>query len=243
MLFRRRILINTRMEGPSRHVRAALEDDFHHFRVQLHTLHDEVVSISGEAPRHPYSQCPGALAPLAALKGVKVQRQAHSITRQTEASLHCTHLLDLAGLALAAAARGSGRRYDIEVPMRQNDYTEPRLWCDGEPLLHWQVRGGTIEGPPPFSGVELRQGLARWALSNLPEHLAEAALVLRRCTAISIGRTRNLDIEIHARSTGHCHAQQPERAERALRQIGSTWDFTDRADRLCIDDLAWLAAA
>jgi hypothetical protein len=241
MLFRRRVLIHTRADGPGMHVRAALEDDYHHFRVQLHTLHGHIAAIQGEAPRHPYSLCPGALAPLAALKGLEVLRQAHAITRQTDAALHCTHLLDLTGLALAAAVRGHGRHYEVEVPVRVNDHTEPRLWVDGAPLLHWQVQGDLIKAPPSFNGVDLRLGMARWALSNLPDNLAEAALVLRRCTTISKGRTHNLDLQIHARSTGYCHAQQPERAALALRRVGSTWDFTDHPKRLCADDLDWLA--
>jgi hypothetical protein len=50
-----------------------------------------------------------------------------------------------------------------------------------------------------------------------------------------------LDAQVHAKPTGLCFAQQPVRAERALRQVGSTWDFSDRADVLCADDESWLA--
>ncbi|MFU7548426.1 hypothetical protein ACM9NK_30875, partial [Pseudomonas paraeruginosa] len=79
-------------------------------------------------------------------------------------------------------------------------------------LLSWDVHGSTIEGPPPYCGVNLREGMARWALNHLSEEEAEAALLLRRCTLISLGRMNNLDAQIHASSTGRCYSQQPARA-------------------------------
>jgi hypothetical protein len=48
---------------------------------------------------------------------------------------------------------------------------------------------------------------------------------------------------VHAMPTSACFAQQPERAPTALRQVGSTWDFSDRAAALCADDEAWLRFA
>jgi len=72
---------------------------------------------------------------------------------------------------------------------------------------------------------------------------AEAAIALRRCVMISLGRHKPLDTWVHAVASGHCYAQQPVRAEQALRMVGSTWDFSGRADDLCADDAAWLAGA
>jgi len=57
---------------------------------------------------------------------------------------------------------------------------------------------------------------------------------------ISLGRLRNLDIERHARPTGHCFAQQPGRADEALRIVGSTEDYSDRSEQLCGSDQTWL---
>jgi hypothetical protein len=83
--------------------------------------------------------------------------------------------------------------------------------------------------------------MARWAFNNLSEEEAEAALLLRRCTQISLGRLNNLDAQVHASSTGRCYSQQPARAKQALRIKGSTWDFSEAASALCIDDQNWLA--
>jgi Protein of unknown function (DUF2889) len=243
IVFRRRILIAGLhpAEGTAR-VRAALEDDFHHFRVEVRSAGGVVTAVIGEAIRFPYTMCPSAAEPLRQLEGMALSSVANAVTRRADASGQCTHLFDLAGLAIAAAARRLQRReYRIEVPMRSGDRTQPKLWRDGVLALQWQVNGPVIEGPLPYDHVNLREGLARWALTHLSEDDAEAALVLRRATAISIGRTKRLDDQVHASSTGFCFSQQPVRAQAALRVVGSTWDFTAGGEALCGADLAWLA--
>src|SRR5207244_2577728 len=132
----------------------------------------------------------------------------------------------------AAARRIEHRRYDIEVPRRIEGRTRARLQRNGAPYLQWDVRETTILAPPPFSDINLREGFARWALGTLSQDEAEAALVLRRCTLISLGRTKNLDAQHTAKPTGHCFVQQPQRAQRALRMVGSTRDFTAAASEL-----------
>jgi len=82
--------------------------------------------------------------------------------------------------------------------------------------------------------------MARWALQTLSEEEAEAALILRRCTLISLGRERDLDRQTHAVPSGLCYSQQPERAEQAIRVKGSTWDFGSSQEKLCASDHDWL---
>ncbi|MBG6476755.1 DUF2889 domain-containing protein [Pseudomonas aeruginosa] len=241
-MFRRRVEIVSTAQDATREVRASLEDDFHHFRVWLRHCDGIVSEIGGEAVRYPYSACPQAAEQLQQLIGMPLSQIAHSVTRQTDAQHQCTHLLDLAGLAIANAARGTTqRRYDIQVPDRIDERTNPVLQRDGATRLSWNVHGSTIEGPPPYCGVNLREGMARWALNHLSEEEAEAALLLRRCTLISLGRMNNLDAQVHASSTGRCYSQQPVHAPQALRIKGSTWDFSETAGMLCQDDQAWLA--
>jgi len=240
--FRRRIVIASHGQGTSTLVRAAVEDDFHHFRVEVRCSGGQVEHVSGEAPRHPYTLCKSATGELTRLVGMPLSTTAHEVTRFTDATEQCTHLLDLAGLAIAAAARGTTNRlYDIEVPHRlEHGRTHPRLWRDGTLLLEWDVADATIEGPAPYAGINLRHGMARWALSTLPAEEAEAALVLRRATVISVGRTKNLDAQVHAVANGSCFAHQPRRAEQALRVVGSTLDFSASGEPLCAADRSWL---
>jgi hypothetical protein len=240
--FNRTIAIVCRGDAGDGRIRAALEDDYHHFRVAL-TIHNGITtSATGTALRTPYSLCGEATTALEQLRGAPVQTVAHSINQYTDARLQCTHQLDLAGLGLAALARGdSCRRYHITVPRHVDGCTAPRLWRDGQLLLQWQVESDVITSPGVFTGIALREGMASWAIRTLEPALAEAALVLRRATLIAIGRLRDLDQEIHARPWGRCFAQQPERATRALRVIGSTRDFSGHTEDLCAADQAWLA--
>jgi hypothetical protein len=241
-LFRRRIMIASRQSTGE--ARAVLEDDYHHFRVALTHASGVVTSAIGSGVRVPYTACPGAGTQLAALVGMPLDSVANSVTRATDASLQCTHMLDLAGLAIAAAARTiAARRYDIEVPRRVNGETIGRIDCDGVNVMAWTIDAAAILAPPEYAGVSLREGLARWALSTLTTDQAEAALILRRCLMISRGRERDLDLVAHANPSGNCYAQQPDRAPTALRIVGSTHDYTDRAGVLCAGDEEFMAFA
>jgi hypothetical protein len=210
-------------------MRAALEDDFHHFRVIVRHAQGKVTTVQGVALRYPYSACPQAAHQLRQLVGMPLNEVAHSVTRQTDAEQQCTHLLDLAGLAIAACARQCMRRsYSINVPDRQAGFTCPSIERDDGLSLRWEVQDNVITAPPRYAGVSLREGMARWALGALETEEAEAALLLRRCALISMGRANRLDEQKHASSTGRCYSQQPDRAVSALRIKGSTWDFSDR---------------
>ncbi|WP_312551497.1 DUF2889 domain-containing protein [Massilia sp.] len=240
--FRRRIELAGRHGAQGGQVRAALEDDFHHFRVVVDYRDGLVTAVRGEAPRHPFTACPGAAPELDRLAGMRLDRVANSVTLHTDSTQQCTHMFDLAGLAIAAASRGdSVRRYDIEIPRHVGGRTRARLMRDGVLVLDWEVEGSVILGPAPYAGVDMRQGMARWALTTLPVEEAEAALVLRRCALISLGRLKDIDKEPHAHLTGRCYAQQPQRAPQAIRIVGSTWDFTEKPEAQCRDDQAWLA--
>jgi hypothetical protein len=192
--------------------------------------------------RHPYSTCPLAANQLSRLVNIPLDSRAHSVMRLTNPAEQCTHLLDLAGFAIAAAARSITRRwYDISIPRRVAGRTLATLDKDGIRALAWELLDTTIMGPAPFQGISLLKGMAAWAITHLAEEEAEAALILRRCALISLGRTKNLDARIHAEPTGRCFVQQPDRAAEGLRMVGSTLDFTSAAQDLCATDREWLA--
>jgi hypothetical protein len=238
MLFRRRIVIQAQND---QEVRAALEDDFHHFRVSIRHNSEILTDIKGWAVRFPYDACPSAANQLRGLLGMPLSDIAHSVNRQTDAKLQCTHLLDLAGLAIAAAAANiEQRHYEIAVPQRLFGATSPSLWRDGELYLTWQTQGTEITAPPTYAGIDLNHGMAGWAIRTLSTEEAEAALILRRCTTISRGREYDLDANDHAAETGLCYAQQPIRAKHARRMVGSTLDFGSQQELLCATDQAWL---
>lgn len=239
---RRKILVAARpVPLRGQEVRAVLEDDYHHFRVTLAIQDDVILDTRGEALRYPYSACPAAAARLTDLHGKPVSEIAQQVYRLTDPAWNCTHMLDLAGFAMAAhASKTSQRSYDILVTDRIKNRYAASLDRDGRPLLHWDMDGDVITTPGVFEGLNIRAGFAGWVLRELPIDLAEAALALRRGTIISIGRTRDLDSLAHADITGNCYAQQPAIAQTARRKIGSTLDFGDRPDALCHSDADWI---
>jgi hypothetical protein len=95
--------------------------------------------------------------------------------------------------------------------------------------------------PAPYAGLAIGTGFTGWVRDRLSLDEAEAALVLRRAVFISGGR--GVDLDAPGRTTGPmggCWVWQPERAASAKRNIGSTQDFTGRAELLTQDDQAWL---
>ncbi len=240
---RRRILLATRQAKPGcGEARGVVEDDFHHFRVSIQFEDGTVAGASGTGLRFPYTACPSAGQELERLTGMALSKVSTAVYGFTESRTHCTHMLDLAGLAVAAAARGIRlRTYDIEVPDRVDERTSPKISRDGHLVVAWDADMTTVQAPERYKNVNYRRGFATWALDNLPEDEAEAALALRRAVIISIGRTKRLDEQTHAVPTGLCFAQQPERAKEALRVKLSTLDFSERARELCAADADWIA--
>lgn len=232
-----------RLAARDARVTAELEDDFHRFGVVLEHDGERVLRLSGEARRYPWSTCPGATDPLARFAGMALTRSLVDAGRHTDPRSQCTHLFDLASLAVAqAAARRTRRRYEIAIPDRVDDHTHATLCRDGEPLLDWRLEGATIVEPEPFAGQQIWGGrLTLWAARTLEADAAEAALVLHRACAISLGRSFDLDrVEtakaLGERTLGACYAFGPERIADGRRMLESTLDFTDAPELLLRED-------
>ncbi len=238
-LYRRRI----ELMGDGRRVVADLEDDFHRFRLWLEHDGRRVIALRSDSLRYPWTECPGAARPLRALEGMPLSERSTAVGSHAESRSNCTHLFDLAGLAVAHATRGpSTRRYDLTVPDRDPEArTQPQLERDGATLLSWQIEASRILAPEPYAGLELRgRGLIAWTDSHLDADQAEAAVLLRRACFISLGRAEDLDRAEHAGvfmplTAGTCHTFTPGLAEGALRMRGTSLDFSDRPEALLAD--------
>jgi hypothetical protein len=234
-----------RIAGRPGAVRATLEDDFHHFRVVLHHAEGRVTAVESDSPRFPYSLCPAAGLQLRQIVGMGLSEDMTAVFRIADAREQCTHQIDLAALAVTAAARGTTRRrYDLVVyDHRPGEGRHAMLSRDGAPLLDWTLDGYAIATPEPYAGRGLGSGFTAWVAQSLDPETAEAALVLRRGVFISGGRgmAERLDSYASARVSGGCWVQQPARAALAARQKGSTLDFTGRAALLTRADETWLA--
>jgi len=224
--------------------RAAIEDDFHHFRVVVRHDGGKVTGARSFTARAPYSLCAAADSRLDALVGQPVTSELTVLTRDIDARQQCTHQFDLACLAIAMAARGRGARsYHAIVDDSENDRFRASLVRDGVEVLAWDMDDDIIVGPGPFAGRSIHGGFTAFVAQNLSGDEAEAALVLRRAVFITSGRGVDewIDSLTHALNTGGCWVQQAERHQQALRNKGSTIDFSGHVDRLTADDSDWLA--
>jgi hypothetical protein len=241
--YRRRLRLVTTAPGV---VDGALEDDFHHFAVTLRHDGERVTAVDGGARRWPWSTCPAAAGPLHALEGMPLSLRCLAVGEHADPRINCTHMFDLAGLAVAHAARGgavgTARQYDIEVPngAQSGGEVDVRLWRDGELLHTWTLDGRSCSSPPPFSAVPWRGGFLRWADATFEPDKSEAVIVLRRACDIGMGRGMDLDQydtagELEPLMLGICYTMQPENIRVARREKDSARDFDDDADALLAD--------
>ena len=242
--FHRRSEIVTREIAPGRlEARAAIEDDYHHFRVLLTAVDGIITDAHSQAVRYPNSLCPGAGDRLAELVGRPLVGTAAAVMEYTDARQQCTHQFDLGALAVAALAhRRAHRRYEVTVPDRIGGRTSASVRRDGVEVLRWEMAGTTIEAPEPFAGRSIGSGFTGF-IRTLPEDEAEAALVLRRAVYVSQGRGIDIAALGNAGPRGGCWAWQPERADKVVRIPSSRLNFSGREQMLVADDQEWLAFA
>ncbi|HUF85367.1 MAG TPA: DUF2889 domain-containing protein [Acidimicrobiia bacterium] len=245
--YRRRIRLVSPEPGV---VEGGLEDDFHHFEVTLHHDGERVLDVDASSVRWPWTTCPAAAGPLRALAGMALSERCLAVGEHTDPKANCTHMFDLAGLAVAHAARGGERRqYDAEVPFGAvaKAGSVVRLWRDGELALEWTFEGrqlgagtGTVRpivDPPSFADAPWKGGFFQWADTTLPVEEAEAAIVLRRACEIGLGRGMDLDgvdraDELADLMRGVCYTMQPAVIGTSLRNKGTIRDFSSSPDAL-----------
>ncbi|MEM7140600.1 MAG: DUF2889 domain-containing protein [Actinomycetota bacterium] len=238
-VYRRRI--HLRLDG--RHASGELEDDFHHFRMELDHDDAEVTAVSGSGVRAPWTMCLTAGEPIQAVVGTAL-RTGPLALGALDARANCTHLFDLTGLVVTHAARGvdGDRVYDMAIddPDPASARRHARLWRDDELVLHWHLEDRIVLSPAEWTDAPLWSGFIPWADRHLDDDIGEAAVALRRACDISRGRASDLDEMESAAALGDlmsgiCHSFQPGNAAVALRNRGSGRDFTERPELLLAD--------
>ena len=224
--FRRAILIESR----AREVSAELEDDFHRFGVTLHHDGDRVVGVEGRAHRYPWVTCLEAPTALRALEGVALAANPATLFRHADPRAHCTHLFELAALALAQATRGPGvRRFEAEVTDPQEGVRLAQVLEDGELVLEWRLSEDLITAPPAYAG-RAAGSFGSAVLAEVEPVLATRLLIMRR--VVQTARGRQMDVDAYAtaaemRRPAACYSLQPSNAGRARRIPGSHRDWLD----------------
>ncbi len=234
-IFRRRI----KLDNEGNHVLAELEDCNHGFRLRLHHDGQQVTAIDVETLRYPLTTCKGAGEPLQALIGCPLTPAIDKILKHTRPSSNCTHLFDLATLAIAHASRSEKRRvYDIEVPDSTTDLTELQVKRNGLIIHQWQASDHKLCSPSSVAGKPLMKGFYFWVFKHFHGEALEAALVLQKGYFVS--RARHIDLDASAGMPasddkymlGACYTYSPAIVAEAFRETHSVRDFTDCPEQL-----------
>jgi len=216
-----------------------LEDDFHHFGVTLEHDGTIITKVRVASERYPFTTCSLAASNLHGMVGQKLEPRCTEIGAMVPMREQCTHMFDLAGLAMAHAASGrSQRQYEAVTLDRDIVAWEPgrrrllgagEAWLlrDGEEVLRWQIEKRMITGPKEWSGQPMVEGFrARTEKMTIDE--AEAASVLRRAVMVSAGRTLDPDLFASARDRGQsgvCYTFLEENRDAGKRIFGSTLNY------------------
>jgi len=241
-MFRRRIrLVNV---DPALTI-GELEDDCHHFRIELHHDGATIISADGHYFRGPWSTCAKAGEPLRAIEGRPMDARASAIGGYANALENCTHMFDLTGLAMAHACRSTTeRQYDIVVTDMQAPPSlaqQAVIWRDGVEIIRWQLEQREVVHPPAWAGAPLRNKFIRWAEERLDPDTAEAAIALRRLIDIAMSRIGDLDRFDRADDAtgtmmmGRCMTYTPQNISVALRVKGSTRSWEHHGHLLLAD--------
>lgn len=226
------------MPIPATGFEAELEDDFHHFRVWLRHDRTRIVACGGESIRFPWTTCGAEAAGVVSrLEGL----QLGSLTKQLSTEQryeHCTHMFDMAELAVAHASRAEElRRYDVAVEVvREQGAVRAELSCAQNTAMTWELRNQVILAPDPFTNVQINE-LQQWVQQNLDAEIAEAALVLRRAVHVSFGKIYDWSYAKNAAQMNlppTCYTFNPARASRAIAVQDHARDFTDRPEEMMI---------
>ena len=234
--YRRTIVL--RQSGPSR-VEAAVEDDPHAFAITLEHDGERVTAVSAEAHRYPLTTCNGATAALQSVVGAPLSASIVELKRHADARRNCTHLFDLAALAIAHVFRAARECvYRIEIPDEIDGLTEARLERDQGRVLTWSLRHGVITEPARYAGQRVLGGFTSWAVANLAGEELEFALVLQRGYFVALSRIYDMQtVSMGPASedpmpSGICFSYSPGQAEHAWRVPGSRRDFSDTPEQM-----------
>ncbi len=241
--YRRRIRLVVTEAGV---VEGALEDDFHHFVITLRHDGSVVTAADAGSKRWPWTTCPDAAGPLHAIEGMPLSPRCLAVGDHADPKKNCTHMFDLAGLAVAHAFRGGDigttRQYDVEIPAGAQSGAEidVHLLRDGTLLHTWTLAGRGCIAPPPFSEAPWRGGFLRWADQALEPDDSEPVIVLRRACDIGMGRGMDLDAversqELEPIMAGICFSMQPEQVAVGVRMKGTIRDFDANPDTMIAD--------
>ncbi|WP_446325530.1 hypothetical protein [Blastomonas sp. CACIA14H2] len=229
-----------RLRGSPGRVDAALEDMRHAMTCTLEHDGSVVTAVTAGFHRYTLQLCPGASEPLQALVGLPLDMPVQDLFAHGRTRQNCTHMLDLAWLAMRHAARGDAEWiYSIAIPDRVSGPMRGTLSRNGAVVQDWQVEDNTIVSPAALAGQSISGGLTRWLTteSGLPDLVIEECLVLHK-GFFMVGARRfampegELPEGYRKAVTGVCYGYAAERIETAVGLEGMGRDFSATPEKL-----------
>ena len=189
--YRRRI----RLTSEPGQVHGELEDTNHGFRCTIFHDGEKVTDIQSEVLRIPFDTCPGAVEPLRKLIGLALCDDIQTLIPLTDSSSNCTHLLDLALLAIRHSRRSVAELiYDIcvEDQAEDNSPAAAEVYANGKLLHRWQTCNWEITGPDELKHKVLYKGFSKWASACFTGEEREAAFILQKGYFVASARRYTL---------------------------------------------------
>lgn len=234
-IFRRRL----RYRVDTLCVEVELEDCNHAFFLRLRHDGQQVVGLDAEPRRHPFVTCAEAPVPLRGLIGTPLNADTAGLRKRIPPGDNCTHLHDMALLALAhVATPGLERLYDIAVCDERDGMTAARIDCDGVKVHDWEIRAHTVTMPQEYSGKPMMRGFYDWVSACFAGMPLEAAVALQR--GYFVAQARRIDrkpaeefpASVDKMPDGSCYSYNHNVVARAVRIEGTVWDLTNKPELL-----------
>jgi len=229
-----------RLRGFPGKVEAALEDMCHAMICTLEHDGEKVIAVEADFRRYTLQFCPGASVPLQELVGMPLATTTADFFAGGRARQNCTHMLDLAWLAMRHARRGEIEwLYEVEIPDAPKAPMRGILRRNGKTVQDWCVERGVITSPPVLAGQSLTGGFTRWLTteSGLDEEAIEECLVLHKGYFMTGARQFLIPEgplpESYKKSVaGVCYGYAAERVDEAIGLSGMKRDFSHQPEKL-----------
>lgn len=229
-----------RLRGFKGGVEAALEDMRHAMICTLRHDGQVVSEVEADFRRYSLQHCPAAAEPLRQIVGMSLSTRTPDFFANGRARQNCTHMLDLAWLALRHASRGEVEwLYEIEIPDVPSGAMRGTLLRNGDVVQDWVVEDNVLLSPPALAGQSLIGGFTRWltTASGLPDLTVEECLILHK-GFFMVGARQFLvpdgpvDAGYRRAVVGACFGYAPERIEQAVGTKGMVRDFSHQPEML-----------
>jgi hypothetical protein len=221
-----------------------LEDNSHAMRCRLKYSQGVIVDTDAEMLRVPMNTCGDAGSQLKDLIGLGVDTPYQAFYGGGRAALNCTHLYDIAWLAVEyASSKIETIQYDVAIPDMVDRPTPVEVRLSDQLIHEWLVQDDHVVAPRKLANVSLTKGFIRWALTNLDGGELVAALVLHKGYLVARARKYIIDSSSPSPATDQlrrnaCFGFSAQRVRRAKR-LGSRIELKGPEGLLSFPPPAW----